>query len=671
MQAPNPLLNENRSPIDYDRITLEHVKTALDSVARAYEAGLAQVLDSQQTQPSWYGLVLAMDEVIAELQAVIFATLPLTGRGEAWSAAFGEGYSRAQRLFMESRQNQPLHALYERLAASEPSLDVYEQATLRRILLEFRLAGVHLDTQQSATLAQLEDDINDQIGGFYQTLDETRERSSIHIEDQTRLEGIPQRLRDQMARQARDAGLEGWQILCNERHANIILEFAEDRSLREAVYKAYHSRGAHADEQQDNGTRLQQLALLREQKGQLIGNASYAQLMLQGKAAGGVEPVRRLLQTLAQQLRPAMLKARSGLQQLAVEHALGDAQPWDIKYLRARKQVMSSEALRGYFTLDKAIQALVDLAGRVFDLKLAPCSTSAWHPSVRTFTVQQDGVEIGVLYLDVLTYSDKQGGVHTIAVRHRRRDAQGRAHGASAMVVSDGEPGQDAQPPLLDHLALRKLFHEFGHGLHILLMPTTNHVLSDPNRAGSDSQEFFGKFLERWLWDAQYLADLSGHYQTGESLTLEQAQSVLADLREAQLEKCAFDVSMALFDLELHSTPGDGKTVQERLSECRDRCGCWPLASFEKPAHAFDYLVAGYEAGYYSYVWGEAHAIDVFTHFEQWGVLDNRAGKRFRAAFANWANAKPMTQACEDFLGRPMRIEAMLGWYGLDNGAAG
>ncbi|WP_337159340.1 M3 family metallopeptidase [Pseudomonas putida] len=671
MQAPNPLLNENRSPIDYDRLTLEHVKSAHDTVARAYEAGLAQVLDSQQTQPSWYGLVLAMDEVIADLQAVVFATMPLTGQGEAWSAAFGEGYSRAQRLFMESRRTQPLHALYERLAAGEPSLDVYEQATLRRILLEFRLAGVHLDTQQSATLAQLEDDINDQIGGFYQTLDETRERSSIHLEEQTRLEGIPQRLRDQMARQARDAGLEGWQILCNERHANIILEFAEDRSLREAVYRAYHSRGVHADEQQDNGTRLQQLALLREQKGHLIGNASYAQLMLQGKAAGGVEPVRQLLQTLAQRLRPAMLKARAELQQLAAEHALGEAQPWDIKYLRARKQVMSSETLRGYFTLDKAIHALVDLAERVFDLTLAPCSASAWHPSVRTFTVQQDGVEVGVLYLDVLTYPGKQGGVHTIAVRHRRRDVQGRAHGASVMVVSDGEPGQDAQPPLLDHLALRKLFHEFGHGLHILLMPTTNHVLSDPNRAGSDSQEFFGKFLERWLWDAQYLVDLSGHYQTGASLTLEQARSVLADLRQAQLEKCAFDVSMALFDLELHSSPGDGKTVQERLSECRERCGCWPLASFEKPAHAFDYLVAGYEAGYYSYVWGEAHAIDVFTHFEQWGVLDNRAGKRFRAAFANWANANPMTKACEDFLGRPMRLEAMLGWYGIDNGAAG
>ena len=53
------------------------------------------------------------------------------------------------------------------------------------------MAGVHLDAQQNATLAQLEDDINEQIGGFYQTLDETSERSSIQIEDEARLQGCP------------------------------------------------------------------------------------------------------------------------------------------------------------------------------------------------------------------------------------------------------------------------------------------------------------------------------------------------------------------------------------------------------------------------------------------------------------------------------------------------
>ncbi|SDC75603.1 oligopeptidase A [Pseudomonas guariconensis] len=666
MQARNPLLNDNRAPIDYDSVTLEHVKSALDTVAGAYETGLSQVLEGQQKQPSWDGLVLAMYNVIADLQATVFATLPLANKGEAWHAAFGEGYRRAQRLFMENRRNKPLHALYQRLATDESSLDVYEKATLRRILLEYRLAGVHLDAQQNATLAQLEDDINEQIGGFYQTLDETSERSSIQIEDEARLQGVPQRLRDLMARQAKDAGLEGWQILCNERNAKAILEFADDRRLREAVYTAYHSRGVHSDEQQDNGNRLQQLALLREQKGQLIGNTSYAQLILQGKAAGSVEPVHQLLQTLAQKLRPAMLKARTALQGLAAQHDLDAVQPWDVRYLRARKQAMSNEALRGYFTLDKVVHALVDLAERVFDLTLTPCSVSAWHPSVRSFTVHQEGVEVGMLYLDVLMHPGKQDGAHTIAVRHRRRDEQGRTHGASVMVVSDGEPGLGGEPALLDHLALRKLFHEFGHGLHILLMPATNHLLSDPNRAGSDSQEFFGKFLERWLWNAQYLADISSHYLTGEPLTLAQAQAALANLREAQLEKCVFDVSMALFDLELHSSPGDGKSIQQRLSECRERCGCWPLASFEKPAHAFDYLVAGYEAGYYSYVWGEAHAIDVFTHFEKWGLFDNRAGKRFRAAFANWANAKPMPEGCEEFLGRPMQIEALLDWYGLE-----
>ncbi|NIF19174.1 M3 family metallopeptidase [Pantoea sp. Cy-639] len=665
MHAQNPLLNENRGPVDYDAVTLNHVKSALDTVIKAYEVGLDQVLTKQREQPSWYGLVLAMDTVIADMQGVVLGTLPLISKGDDWKAAFNDGYGRAQQLFMENRRNRPLHALYERLANSDPSLDVYERATLQKILLEYRLAGVHLDAQQSTRLTQLEDDINEHVGGFHRTLEETVLQSGIDVDDESRLQGVPQRLRDLMAEEARKAGVQGWRILCNEQHVNAILEFADNRDLRQAVFKAFHSRGTHADMQRDNGHHLQQLALLREQKGQLIGNGSYAKLMLQGKAAGAVEPVNDLLQRLAQKLKPVMLEARSGLQRLAEQHNLDEAQPWDIKYLRARKHSMNSEELRCYFTLDQAVQALVDLARQVFDLTLIP-STSKWHSSVRSFRVEQDTTHVGQLYLDVLLYPGKSADVHTVALRHRRRDTEGRAHPASVVVVSDGAPGQNGEPALLDHLALRKLFHEFGHALHILLMPATNHVLSDSRQSGSDNQEFYGKFLERWLWNAEYLAGISRHYLTGESLTQAQAEVVLAELREEDLDDCARGVGMAMFDLALHTSPSDGKSLQQRLEECLERCGCRPLASFEKPAHAFDYLVTGYEAGFYSYTWGGVHAIDVFTLFERWGVLNNRTGKRFRAAFADWATSKPMSEGTEDFLGRPMTLEAFLRWYGLN-----
>jgi len=664
MQAPNPLLNENRAPIDYDSVTLEHVTSAFDTVIDNYETGLQQVIDSQQARPGWYGLVLAMDDVIADLQAVAYATLNLVYKGESWRTVIWENFGRVQDLFRENRRSKPLHALYERLASSDPSLDVYERATLRKVLQEYRLAGVHLDNQQIVRLQQLEDEIADHQHGLFETLRETAERSSIDITDEARLAGVPRRLCELMAEEATKVGLTGWRILCNAQHCNAILEFADDRALRREVYAAYHSRGVHEDPEKDNGNHLQQIAQLREHKGQLIGGCSYAQLILQGKAAGSVESVQQLLQVLAQKIRPAMLKARVKIQRLAQEHALGDAQPWDIKYLLAREHTMNSDALREYFTLDNVVQALLDLAQRVFGLTFLP-ATSKWHDSVKSFSVQQGDEVAGYLYLDVVQYPGKSSAVHTIAVRHRRWDEQGRVHPASVIMSSDGAPGQDGAPSLLDHLALRKLFHEFGHALHVLLMPATNHVLSDPNRAGSDSQEFYGKFLERWLWNAGYLAGISAHYRTGEPLTQAQAESVLADLREAQLHKCAHDIGMALFDLELHTSPGDGKSVQQRVADCLEQCGCWPLASFEKPAHAFDYLMVGYEAGFYSYIWGEAHAIDVFSHFEQWGLFDERAGKRFRVAFADWANAKSIPDGIQDFFERPMQADALLRWYGL------
>ncbi|MNN15209.1 Oligopeptidase A [compost metagenome] len=222
-----------------------------------------------------------------------------------------------------------------------------------------------------------------------------------------------------------------------------------------------------------------------------------------------------------------------------------------------------------------------------------------------------------------------------------------------------------ASEPLLDHLALRKLYHEFGHALHHLLVRTSNNVMSNVSELGTDGMELFGKLVERWVWDAGYLASIAVPDQSGSRLSKAGAAAYLNQFKQEGVEEIGRDLSLALFDLDLHGTPYDGRTLEQRLDDARERCGYWPLADFEHPAHAFDHLVSGYDAGYYAYLWADVHAFDLFTRFETNGLLDRATGQALAQALFEPGASRPLREGLEAFLGRAPSHAPYLSWHGL------
>jgi oligopeptidase A len=122
---------------------------------------------------------------------------------------------------------------------------------------------------------------------------------------------------------------------------------------------------------------------------------------------------------------------------------------------------------------------------------------------------------------------------------------------------------------------------------------------------------------------------------------------------------------MALFDLDLHASPDDGQSLQQRLDAARELCGYWPLEDFENPAHAFDYLVDHYDAGYYAYVWSDVHAFDLFSRFRTNGLLDRATGRALQEELLAHGSARPLLTSIEAFLGRPVDLGPYLHWHGL------
>lgn len=672
MSTSNPLL-DTATLVDYSKVTLEHVRPAVEQVVTAHQNGIARIIENQQQLPTWDDLVLAVDELDANLQGLFYAIAPLVFRGGEWAAAVHESYAKVDVRFRRKLTDHSLFVLYERLADSAVgrNLDAHQRTTLSQALEGFRLAGVLLDAPARQHLEQLEQKIRELEDLFTYNVARSVEQSGIHVADVQRLAGIPERLLVEMAAQASASSLPGWLIACNEASCKAVLEHAGDRALREQAYRAYTTRGWSAKVEDDNGPVLEQLAQAREEKARLLGFASHLALSLQSKSAGTEQQVRAFLDDLARQISAPMQAWRQRLRQAGRNAGIADMQPWDLAYLqnvsRGQAQLPALDTLAEFFPLENIVRALVDLARRLFGLTLKRIDDpAAWDPSVVTFEALQDHAHIGYLYVDALQRPGKQSGsVFTTYLRTRRIDAEGLYHGAVAAVFSDVPPGREGQPPLLDHLALRKLYHEFGHALHHLLVRTGNHLLSDLRRLGTDGVEVSGKLFERWVWDADYLASISSHHQSGGQLAPEHLQPLLAALQGEGLQECARLLGEALFDLDLHGTPSDGRSVEQRVEDSFRQASLWPMAGFERPLHAFEHLVSGYDAGYYAYLWSDVQAFDLFTRFQSHGLLDGRIGSEFHAAFFAPGGSRPLAQSIEVFLGRPASAQPYLRWHGL------
>lgn len=661
----NPLLQGSQIPVDYPSITLEHMAGAFDYVLAAHEQGIARIIEQQQALPTWDDLVLAVDGLDAQLLAVLYACLPLVGKGADWGQAFGSYYAKTVMRFDQKFSNSRLQALYERLAsaANGVNLDAAKRATLRWHLGKFAISGASLAEQDKAHLALLQA----QIGALRASFLGNINRPGLLIENEAELQGLSPRLREELAAQAQAAGEQGWLIACETAVTEAVLNQAQHRPLREKVYRAFHLRGVSSDAKRDNGTLLQQLAERLDEKARLLDYASHLELSLLAKSAGSAGQVREFLYALAKELRPALEQWRADLQRQAVDQQLQHVEPWDVGYLQNRGgEVHADTEFREHFPLSAAVAALTDLAQQLFALELRPVSLAKWDDSVQTFEVWQDHARVGFFYLDAVQHAGKQAdAVFTNYLRNRRVDAEGIYHLAVVVVNSDTPAALAGAEPLLDHVSLRKLYHEFGHALHHLLVRTGNHVMSNVTELGTDGVELFGKLFERWVWDARYLAAIAAPRQDGSGMSQTEAEGYLEQYRQADIGDTGRDLSLALFDLDLHDTPLDGRSLVQRLADARERCGYWPLADFERPAHAFDHLANGYDAGFYAYLWADVHAFDLFTRFEAAGLLDRATGKALQEALFEPGASRPLREGLETFLGRSPNQQAYLRWHGL------
>lgn len=582
------------------------------------------------------------------------------------------------RYYTAQGQNRALYEIYLRVhdAASFADLPTARQAAIRLALRDFRLSGVALEGDAKARYAAISEQLSQLSSQFSDhLLDATQAYSRPLTEAQCA--GLPassvamlkqfgaQRELDQPV-----ATLDGPSYLA-------IMTYADDRALREEIYRAYTSRASEfGAPEHDNSAVMTEILALRQEMAALLGFANYAELSLASKMAPSVAKVREFLVDLAEQARQPALADLAQIQAEAEAVGITALQAWDTAYfaekIKQRRYNLSQETLKPYFPAPVVIDGLFAIAQKLYGINIEARDAPVWHEAVRYYEITEHDQVIGGFYFDLYARSDKRGGAWMSGYRSRVAAADGTQIPVAFMVGNFAPPVGD-DPAKLSHDELVTLFHEFGHGLHHLLTDVGVLPVAGIHGVAWDAVELPSQFMEFWTWEPDAIALISRHYQTGDTLPDQLLQALLAARHFQSGMMTLRQIEFALFDLDIHAaSPAlDQAGIQATLDQIRAQFAVLQPPAHNRFQHSFSHIFAGgYAAGYYSYKWAEVLASDAFDRFEQEGIFNTQTGQAFRQEILAQGGSRSALDSFVAFRGREPSIDALLRHSGWQTGAS-
>lgn len=675
----NPLLTTADFPA-YAEIRPEHIEPAIDHLLATNRAALASLLTPDAVY-TWEALIPPLEELEDRLNKAWSPVRHLHGvrDSEALRAAYTACLPKLSAYYSELGQHQGLYQAYQQLADSPQyaQFDAAQRAVLTHALRDFRLSGIALPPEQQVRYQDIMRELAQLAAKFSENVLDATQAWTKHLTDEAQLAGLPDSARALARQSAAQRGLAGWLLTLELPSYLPVLNYADDRALRQELYSAYCTRasdqGPNAG-QWDNGPVLERILALRHEVAGLLGFRDYADYALATRMADTAEQVLEFLGDLAQRARPQAQRELEELQDFAAEQ-LGAAvlEAWDIGYyaekLRQHRYQLSQEELRPYLPINRVLAGLFAVAQRLFGLAIqAVDGVEVWHPEVQVYEIADAaGQARGRFYLDLYARPHKRGGAWMDGFLTRRR--QGPAiRLPAAYLVGNFTPPLGEEPALLTHNEVTTLFHEFGHGLHHLLTTVDYTAVAGIHGVEWDAVELPSQFLENWCWSREALDLLAGHYQTGARLPEALYQRMVAARHFQAGLALARQLEFALFDFRLHRDydPAQGGRVAAVLEAVRRQTAVVIPPPWNRFAYAFTHIFSGgYAAGYYSYKWAEVLSADAFSAFEESGVFDPATGARFRENILEVGGSRPALESFVAFRGREPRIEPLLRLSGI------
>lgn len=671
-EESNSILKESNAPFgapEFDKFKIEDYKEAFDRGFEEKRADIKAIIENSDA-PTYANTIDALEmsgRTLDKVGAIFFNlnesenTPQMTEIEEYVVPKMTElsGY-----IFMNDTLFNRIRAIYD--AKESLGLNEEQSIVLENYYQGFVRGGALLNAEDKAKLL----DIDTRIGlaqiKFSTNLLADNKAFKLEITDKADLAGLPQSVIDAAA--SEDG--KSWVFTLDKPSCIPFLQYADNRALREKVYKAYYGRGDNNNEN-DNKAIIKEILQLRQQKAKLLGFESFAHFVLDEKMAKTPEAALDLLNKIWEPAVKRAAEEKAELQKIADREGAGiKIEGWDWFYytekLRKEKYALNDEAITPYFKLENVLQGAFDCATKLYGVKFVKrTDIPVYHPEVSTYEVlDSEGNHLSIFYTDFFPRDTKRQGAWMTNFVNQRNICGENIRPMVVNVCNFTTPQGDV-PALLNIDETRTLFHEFGHALHGMLTQTHYPSVSGTN-VKHDFVELFSQVNEKWSIHPEVLPTYAKHYKTGEAIP----DSLIAKMQKSAHFNLGFEttelVAAALLDMKMHLVEDYSnfdcneyeKVLRKELGFINEIEYRYRSTNF---AHVFG---GGYAVGYYAYLWAEVLDCDAFELFLEKGVFDPATAAAFKRLVEMGGSKDPMREYRE-FRGADPNPDALLRARGL------
>jgi len=646
---------ENKAPVfDY---TPESIGALGDKAVSDFEAGVKGLLGVPAGDRTFANTVLAFERAVSEFGEAVNIPICL-----AYVSDNAEVRKAAQELELKisqysvdiSTREDIFNALNEYAGKGENPGEV-EGRLLAKTLLDFKKSGLGLEPRKKNKVKKLLKELIELELQFSKNLREVNDSLAVAPEE---LKGLPE---DFVSRLKRTP--EGkYVVTMNYPDYIPFMDNAESDPAREKLEALFNNRCAAA-----NVGLMEDAIALRRKIAKLIGYPNFADYTLDDRMAKNSATVVDFLERTWAKLKKKgrkELRYRAKLKNKRTGGADKTLNAWEWRYynnqLKKEKYALDHEKIKEYFPLETVITGMFDIFSRVLGINFVPAELPVWHKDVRSYEVRNaDGSVAAYFYFDLFPREGKYKHAACFGLRRGRELADGSyAVPAAAIVANFPSPSADA-PSLMKFDDVVTLFHEFGHVTHQILTRAKYCKFSGTS-VSRDFVEVPSKMLENWAYCGEVLKRVSGHYKKPEEKLPDSLIKKLIDTKNMDSGLVYLrQIFFSILDLKYHMAKGkvDTTKIYEKLMK---KISLIPMSAGTHPQASFGHLMGGYEAGYYSYLWSELIAADLFSVFEEKGVMNAETGARYRELILAPGRSYDEAAQVEKFLGRPAAEEAFL-----------
>lgn len=672
----NPLLNFSGLP-KFDQIRAEHVEPAIDHLIVSSRNCIDELAISNDV-PTWANFAKPLEDIEEMLSRAWSQVGHMNSvvNSPELREAYNASLPKLTDFYSDLGQDERLYAKFRTLRNSEEfnTLNDAQQKIIENELRDFRLGGAELPEEEKIRFKAIQESLSKITTKFEENLLDTVNDFAYFVLDISELKGTPEDVIQAAQEAATAEAKEGYKFTLHFPSYMPVLQYCENRNLRELLYRAYATRASEFGKSDwDNTPLIKEILKLRREAAQLLDYKSYAEMSLATKMADTPAEVTSFLDGLAQRAKPFARSDMQELTQYASKLGINEMQAWDIAFvsekLREDKYAFSDQEVKQYFPEAQVLLGLFKVVETIFGVHVKKVQAPVWHSDAAFYEIgDKHGKVIGQFYLDLYARNNKRGGAWMDEAITRRKLAKNNIVTPVAYLTCNFSAPVGNKPALFTHDEVITMFHEFGHGLHHMLTQVDDYGVSGIKGVEWDAVELPSQFMENFCWEWDVIRHMTKHVETGASLPRELFDKMVAAKNFQAGMQTVRQIEFSLFDMRLHDefNPDEKSTALDLIEQVRDEVAVVRPPKWNRFPNGFSHIFAGgYAAGYYSYKWAEVLSADAYSMFEEKGVLCAETGQRFWHEILAKGGSRPALESFVAFRGRAPDIEALLRHNGM------